>query len=175
MISNGGLKAGENTNAEIAQDPAAFVKFMGELNTKMQDQYAFYMWQNHNGIEVNINKSRTNRKGYKGYVAFGSEAAAKAQATVLTQKFGDLAPITSQGSRNLPRGLILTPKREYVVRRRTSSFHPRGQVALGEFEVVPIVTATYTDRNGNPLTRSAEEWARTRVLPTMLRRRGIDI
>ena len=175
LISNGGLKAGENTNLEITQDPAAFIKFMGELNTKMQDQYASYMWQNHNGLELSINKSMTNRKGYKGYVAFGSEAAAKAQAAVLTQKFGDLAPITGQGGRNLPRGLIATPKREYVVRRRTSSFHQRGQVALGEFEVVPIITTTYTDRNGNPLTRSAEEYAKTRVVPAMLRRRGIDI
>ncbi len=175
LISNGGLKAGENTNLEITEDPAAFIKFMGELNTKMQDQYAAYMWQNHNGIEVSISKSMTNRKGYKGYVAFGSEMAAKAQASVLTKKAGNLAPITSGGSRNLPRGLIATPKMEYVVRRRTDPIHERSQVALGEFEVVPQVTVAYTDRFGNPLTRSAEEYAKTRVVPENLQRRGISV
>ena len=174
LISNGGLKAGENTNLEITQDPAAFIKFMGELNTKMQDQYASYMWRNHNGIEVYIPRGRTNPKDYKGYVAFGSEAAAKAQAAVLTQNAGTIVPITGQGGRNLPRGLIATPKMEYVVSRKTDPFHARGQVALGEFKVVPQVTVTYTDRFGNPLTRSAEKWARTRVVPAMLRRRGID-
>mgnify|MGYP003111196798 CR=1 FL=1 len=174
LISNGGLKAGENTNFEITSDPAAFIKFMGELNTKMQDQYASYMWQNHNGLELSISKSMTNRKGYKGYVAFGSEKAAKAQASVLTKKAGNLAPITSGGSRNLPKGLIATPKMEYVVRRRTNSLHERSQVALGEFEVVPQITVTYTDKFGNPLTKYAKEYAKTSVAVN-LRRRGIDI
>ncbi len=163
LISSGALKAGENTDEVITKDPEAFVKFMGELNTKMQDKYASYMWQNYDGVEVNINKSRTNRKGYKGYAAFGSEIAAKAQASVLDKKYENPSPVQVRirsGKAQYRTKYLKTTEVKHVVRRRTERFHDRQQIALGEFEIVPQYTSTYTDLRGNPLSAREEQRAR---------------
>ena len=84
MIVKGGLKITEDTPAEIAETPLAFLTFIGDVQKDAQDKYAAYMYDEYGGLEdyrrTGSKSPQSKRVINKKYAAFGREETAQAYA-----------------------------------------------------------------------------------------------